>query len=707
MAGFRLSLKGAVTATDGANQIEWVRQWWDLGALVWLVATASVALWLVVVWLVALWVRPRRVRPGPDELDLPGDEPPAVASLITRSWSLDRDAGPATLLDLVARGHLSLRQAGVDPGAMTPDRARGAIHVPDEVPPAGPGERLERYERQVLDHVRRLAERTDERTVPLGALTTGTRAQAQKWWRRFRNAVRQDARDRGLAGKRWFGRHKLLLFVMSLVPALTLGFALATVVYDVSDEDAAAAEDQAPETGTSSGEESDGYLVYAGLVYGALFLVGFAVVSFTRSGLTDTDPGRDQAARWLGWRSTVARDPRFDDQPAARVELWGRKLAYGAALGLAPDAVRELPLGAASRRKLWSPVGGRWRQVRVRRPLFGGVHPVGALFTGGILAAPILALWPLLRDDVVDGGDLDMEMLPVLGMPLGLGALGAVGFVTGLLAIVLPRRSVAGEVLAVRKKGVSRSDRWQVVTDDGRSHRLRAWWVDSGPRFGVGDEVRTRVSWGLRHAGEVQVESRGGEAASEGTGPDRPMAGDGVSSDAPDVAEVAQASGRSVGVGDGLSGVSAAVTRVRPVVVQVQNLTDRTGGVDRPAGGLPRLPGAAAVSEILERAVELHSNTSLHPPEGDGALAAYELGNGLICATWANRAAYEKMERPRFGRRDVEGVGEAAYRLKVGGALFARQGDVVLVVVSHLPGETKDERNRLTEVLAVAVLGGA
>ena len=85
-------------------------------------------------------------------------------------------------------------------------------------------------------------------------------------------------------------------------------------------------------------------------------------------GERDTPQGRDAARRWLGLREMLSNDPLFGAQPPAAVAIWDRLLSYGAALGMARSAVATLPLGAESERHAWSPVGGRWRVVRIRYP---------------------------------------------------------------------------------------------------------------------------------------------------------------------------------------------------------------------------------------------------------------------------------------------------------------------------------------------------
>jgi len=45
----------------------------------------------------------RTPRPGPQLLELPGEESPAVVAMLTDDWEVGREAVPATLIDLAAR----------------------------------------------------------------------------------------------------------------------------------------------------------------------------------------------------------------------------------------------------------------------------------------------------------------------------------------------------------------------------------------------------------------------------------------------------------------------------------------------------------------------------------------------------------------------------------------------------------------------------
>src|SRR5262249_21701245 len=117
------------------------------------------------------------------------------------------------------------------------------------------------------------------------------------------------------------------------------------------------------------------------------------------SGERDTPTGRTAAARWLGLRVLLAEDPVFSEQPPGAIAIWDRYLAHGAALGVAHGAVTALPLGAERERQAWSPIGGRWRLVRIRYPRRlppgYGRHPLQVALIGLVVSAIAAFLLPL------------------------------------------------------------------------------------------------------------------------------------------------------------------------------------------------------------------------------------------------------------------------------------------------------------------------
>src|SRR5256886_11603013 len=152
------------------------------------IGTVSVGAWLLLYGLVLLATRPARPEPAPATQDLPGNEPPAVVSLLAGYWDLSEDAAESTLLDLGARRYLEFRQPGNDP-------MRTTVHVRDPNP-AG----LTGYERRIFDRVAGFAVGG---VGPRPAPTFRDTDQAAKFDKRVRAEVIADARARGLSRRRF------------------------------------------------------------------------------------------------------------------------------------------------------------------------------------------------------------------------------------------------------------------------------------------------------------------------------------------------------------------------------------------------------------------------------------------------------------------------------------------------------------------------
>src|SRR5436305_13995331 len=105
----------------------------------------AVAAWFLLYVLILLATRPARPEPAPAAQDLPGNEPPAVVSLLAGYWDLSEDAAESTLLDLGARRYLEFRQPGNAPMQTT-------VHVRHPKPGG-----LTPYGRRILDRAAGLA----------------------------------------------------------------------------------------------------------------------------------------------------------------------------------------------------------------------------------------------------------------------------------------------------------------------------------------------------------------------------------------------------------------------------------------------------------------------------------------------------------------------------------------------------------------------
>jgi hypothetical protein len=466
-----------------------VERWRDLGPVVWLTAAGAAALWFALLGVLAAATNPREVDPGPETLELGGPEPPAVVDLLANDWRLSHQAIPATLLDLAARKHLAIDQYG----------ERTMVRVLAH-PPTGAGAApLTPYENMVLDHLRGLARHTGDGTIPAEALTTGPDEQSKSWWKRFRDAVVDDARARGLSRPRWSQGARALLAATALGVAVAAGLAITTLPDD-----------------PDSTEDDDPLGAAIGL--GVVTWGGLLAIVQAMAQERDTRPGREVAARWLGLREMLAEDHLFAEQPPAGVAIWDRHIAYGAVLGVAHGAVAALPLGAERDDEAWSPVGGRWRVVKIRYPERippgYGRHPLKVAALGLLQVAGagfVLRLSPdwfgSLRDVIEDTQDQEIPASLGLGLSVVLGVLLAVAAVVtlrgawmlfnGAADLISGRNTVEGRVLRHRAR--------YVAVDDGTRDRVRAWLLPAPPVAAQGSTVRARVSPRLQHVDDFEL----------------------------------------------------------------------------------------------------------------------------------------------------------------------------------------------------------
>ena len=326
---------------------------------------------LIVVTVLWLWVaaalrvvyRPRRPREAPPTSEL-RDHPPAIVNMITHGWVVTGSAPAATLVDLACRGIVDIVQ--VSPEQDVVEIRRTAKEARD----------LQPYERQVLDHLRR---RAVDGVVPATALTTGPASASDAWWARFRRSVERDARQRGLSQRRFPPAVLTGLGVGILVLVVWLLLAYSTT------KDAAV--DNGPRLWS---------------VLAAIAVVGASVLTatrFDRYRQRDTDDGLAAASHWLGVRRGYAELERYDELPPAAVVLYGRHLAYAAAMDVARRTIARLPLSAEDDRRGWSRYGDRWRQIEITYPtrrIGWGQGPGRAIITGVLwlmtLLVPLLVL---------------------------------------------------------------------------------------------------------------------------------------------------------------------------------------------------------------------------------------------------------------------------------------------------------------------------
>ena len=451
-------------------------------------AGVALAAWLLLLGFFAVATRARTPDPGPEALELPGDEPPAVVAMLTDGWEVGREAVPATLIDLAARKIVAIEEVGPE---------RFVVRLRLNAGTAG----LTSYEQQVLTHVRELA--SADGTVPCEALTTGPEDDSAAWWKRFQSAVVKDARDRGLSRGRWSKWMLTVLGAAALAPAVLAALALVVT----------------PPKDSSDDENPVG--AFIGLT--AMGWFGLMTVPTKLRAERDTPAGREAAAKWLGLREHLDATGGFADAPPAAVAIWDRFLSYGAALGVAGGAVRALPLGSESDTDAWTAYGGHWRVVHIRYPKRippgWGKHPALATAIGaaGVLGGLFVAriFFPLMTDlvgDVVDStsdegfNPLNLLGIAILAIPTVVTAVLIVRSALMLAASVpdlFVKREVKGVVLRIRRhEKVS-----YLAVDEGAGTKVRAWIVApmllGGAGLNQGSPVSATVTPRLGHVSRL------------------------------------------------------------------------------------------------------------------------------------------------------------------------------------------------------------
>jgi hypothetical protein len=194
-------------------------------------------------------------------------------------------------------------------------------------------------------------------------------------------------------------------------------------------------------------------------------------------------------------------------------------------MGVAPGAVRALPMGAESETHAWTAYGGRWRVVHVRYPRRfppgWGRSPAAAIALGLAFVVPaafvVYGLWSLITgagDDLnrlFEGGGAALAALVALVVavaPLAALAYGAAMFWSG--ASDLGKRiALEGQVL--RRKEVHNNDDSGTVAVylavyNGNGGEVRALRCKPTVASGVhaGSVVRTTITPHLAHVYSVE-----------------------------------------------------------------------------------------------------------------------------------------------------------------------------------------------------------
>jgi hypothetical protein len=338
-----------------------------------LILTAATIIGWLALWAV-LAVRASRARASAGGARPPrpaGVEPPAVVSLL--AGRLEYSGYPATLLDLAARGWFRLEgRAGGGPVLCVLRKDR-------------PSGELTPYERQVYEQL--VARAGDRDDVPAGALSDGfagaaapaaasdgsAKSPKDAFLEAFTREVKEDARGRGLTSRKLSEPAGCLLWVAALVPAGASALAV------------------------HAGGSRAYWLPV--VVFFALCVV--SGVAHIRE--KPTPAGRAVLRSWRA-RCKEPAGPAYAGTHAGRgatVEAavppgWPRReVAYAAALGLAPTAVKLFSdsRGSPPGKVIWSSHSGHWRRITIGDPLPRSWFQAGGLGLG-MLCLVLLALLP-------------------------------------------------------------------------------------------------------------------------------------------------------------------------------------------------------------------------------------------------------------------------------------------------------------------------
>lgn len=437
-----------------------VEQWSDAELALAAAVLGLSGAWLIAVGLVDVVRRPAEPEAESPTLDL-GPESPAVANFLTHGFAVTAEAVPATLLDLAARGVVELEE-------------RGFGNYVCRLEPSSVSSLLS-YERRVL---KLLQERVSGGIVPAEGLSTGPEEHASKWFGKFDREVVADAQRQGLS------RDNVSTGVFSILTAAAAGPAL--LVWALS--------------GLQAGSF---YMVVAVGILGAVR---------RRHRQRETPAGLAAASRWLGVRASLDNEDGFGASPPIAVAFWKRHLAYGAALGIAPGAIRPIPMGSESDTSAWSSYGGRWRPVRVSYPSLlppaWGMNPLAALVAavgaGFVVVLGLVFVVPAFID-VFSGTGLQVPVGVALVLPAAAAGLGALVLVARALADLSSRDELSGEIIRLRVRGSEKKPRYFVAVDDGTSSYIRALRVD--PRVYVtleqGQLITVSCTRHLRHVWSI------------------------------------------------------------------------------------------------------------------------------------------------------------------------------------------------------------
>ncbi|HUF83804.1 MAG TPA: hypothetical protein VMQ81_04340 [Acidimicrobiia bacterium] len=469
-----------------------------------LAAAAAVGLaWLAAALLLAVVRRVPDVDAGPPTQELP-DELPAVAGMLCDDFEVASEAVPATLLDLAARKVVTIEE--IQPGRTICRVGRSNA------------EGLTEFERRVLAAV---TTKAIDGVVPAEALTTGPEDASKGWTRDYEKEVIAEAQGRGLTYDRW---------PKALVGFVGFGFLAVFGLLWLA----------GAVGGETTGDEGRRAAITGGVAVVTMIAIAVIAGRWGRSlAQLPTEEGERRAAACLSLQRHLHENEHFDEVPPASVVIWGRHLAYAAALGAAQLCVAALPMGAEDDRHAWSRFGRKWRKVRVRYPRAlppgWGKHPAFAGFLGivwgSVAAAALYGLLLVANADPTPDPTFTREQLDWIGRAALIACIpfvAVLGWALWVLVRAVPdlwqRRELTGEVVRARRRQQIFQSRgeddppkywYYLAIDDGSDNRLPAFRVRKNlyDSCNQGQTVTVEVTPNLGYVRELMPPAAGSSAS--------------------------------------------------------------------------------------------------------------------------------------------------------------------------------------------------
>jgi Predicted membrane protein (DUF2207) len=266
------------------------------------------------------------------------EEPPAVVNLLVNDLSNSTDAPTAVLLHLARRGHVDIVNSddGIETVALT---TRGE---------SGP---LRDYEQRVIELVR--AAMTAGRVV--GPITVSAlrdhyahdTEEQRVWWDHFRESVANHALELRLVVRRCSAVMVRILRVCAVVLVCIGILSLGR---------------------SHSASETDPQSWAVGIFSISALLTFVALSKLDQRELRYTRLGSETTSAWLSARSTMQHVGSFADLGPSAINIWGDRMYYATAVGVARETSRRLTLVTGDGAEAWYIMDQRWHHARAAIP---------------------------------------------------------------------------------------------------------------------------------------------------------------------------------------------------------------------------------------------------------------------------------------------------------------------------------------------------